>query len=105
MLFRRMVQGFYISRYITADSSIVTHVEKNIVMNKFQMSASRRCFLCLRWQIPLARSPHSTGVDILSFLFFGFLPPLFFWLLHKHFQCFLNGINIFRVFDRQQGEN
>lgn len=102
MLFRGMVQEFYISGYIS-DGSTVTLVEKNIVMNKFQMSASRRCFLCLHGQIPLAQSPHSTGVDILRFFFF--LPPLFFWLQHKHFQCFLNGINIFRVFDRQQGEN
>jgi len=34
-----------------------------------------------------------------------FLPPLFFWLLYKHFQCFLNGINIFGASDRQQGGN
>ena len=94
-----MVQDFYISRYIATDGSIVTPVEESIVMNKFPMSASRRCFLCLRWQIPLAHGPHSTGVHILRFL------PPFFWLLHKHFQCFLNGINIFRVFDRQQREN
>lgn len=97
MLFRGMVQGFYISRYITADGSIVTPVEKNIVMSNFQMSASRRCFLCLRWQIPLARSPHSTGVDILSFFFFFFTSSFLlaaaqtFSVLskwHKYFQGF-----------------
>lgn len=75
MLFRATVQEFYISRYITTDSSVVTPVEKNIIRNKFQMSAYRRCFLCLRWQIPLAQSPHSTGLDILRFL-----PLLLFWL-------------------------
>ena len=95
MLFMVMVQGFYISRYIIADSGLVTPLEKNIMMNKFQMSAYRS-FLCLHSQVPLAQSPHLTGAEISRFL-----PHFFFWLQHKHFQCFLNGINIFRVSDSQ----
>lgn len=59
MLFKAVVQEFYLSKYVTTDSSIVTPVEKNVVMDKFQMSAYRICFFCLHWQILLAQSPYS----------------------------------------------
>lgn len=93
MLFMAMVQGFYISRYIIADSGLVTPLEKNIMMNKLQMSAYRRSFLCLHSQVPLAQSPHLTGAEISRFLPHFFLlavaqpfPVLSKW--HKYFQGF-----------------
>lgn len=48
MLLMAMVQEFYISRYITADSGLLTPVER-IMVNTFQVSAYRRSFECLHW--------------------------------------------------------
>lgn len=49
MLLMAMVQEFYISRYIRADSGLLTPVEKKITMNTFKVSAYRRSFERLHW--------------------------------------------------------
>ena len=49
MLHMAMVQEFYISRYIRADSGLLTPVEKKIMMNTFQVSVYRRSFERMHW--------------------------------------------------------
>ena len=49
MLLMAMVQEFYISRYIRADSGLLTPVEKKIMMNTFQVSVYRRSFERMHW--------------------------------------------------------
>ena len=45
MLLMAKVQEFYISGYITADSGLLTPMEK-ILMSTFLVSAYRRSFVC-----------------------------------------------------------
>lgn len=75
MLLRAMAQGFYISRSIMTDSSMVTPVEKNITMTKFHVSAYSICFyVCIGrflWHRVHIRQ------ELISL---RFLPPFFFWL-------------------------
>lgn len=57
-----MVQEFYISRYITADSGLLTPVEDH-KKNTFQVSAYRRSFECL-YQTELAQPTFNRGSDL-----------------------------------------
>ena len=64
MLLMAMVQEFYISRYIRADSGLLTPVEKKIMMNTFQVSAYRRSFERLHWQTALAQPTFNRSSDL-----------------------------------------